>query len=214
MHLASADGFQPEREGIKHALQAARNNGLKRVGYLSSMLMDYQGQDGFDWWVYRIKQEAVVQIQNSGLPYYIFKPSTFYENVPHRFRQGNRVLVAGDSSPMWWNSASYLGKVLARALTRDTTGSKTYYVQGPQPLTSLQGSEVFVKNYGQEPLELVPVPFGQFEKMKDENPFMNYLYHITMAMNNYREGFRAQETWDELGRPEMTLAEYAKQFKS
>jgi hypothetical protein len=43
-------------------------------------------------------------------------------------------------------------------------------------------------------------------------PKMNYLTHIMEALNNYPEKFEAKQTWTELGKPEMTLAQFAKEY--
>ena len=35
-------------------------------------------------------------------------------------------------------------------------------------------------------------------------------YKIVTALNNYPEQFEGEQTWNELGKPTVTLAEYAK----
>jgi|GEM_PF-5360710 hypothetical protein len=49
--------------------------------------------------------------------------------------------------------------------------------------------------------------FGNFNKT------MNYGSHIFKALNNYPEPFTAQRTWTDLGKPSLTLKEFAKQRK-
>ena len=38
----------------------------------------------------------------------------------------------------------------------------------------------------------------------------SYLYHILTALNHYPERFESDRSWEELGRPRMTLAEFAR----
>ena len=45
---------QPEREGITNIIAAARKTGVKRIAYLSSLIKNYQGMNGFKWWAFDI----------------------------------------------------------------------------------------------------------------------------------------------------------------
>jgi hypothetical protein len=38
---------------------------------------------------------------------------------------------------------------------------------------------------------------------------MNYTANICEALNKYPEKFVSQKTWDELGKPSITMAQYA-----
>jgi uncharacterized protein YbjT (DUF2867 family) len=98
--------FHTESEGLKNILAAARTKNLKRIVYLSSMVMRYQGMNGFHWWAFDIKQKAVQMIKDSGIPYTVFYPSNFMDNFHTTYRSGNRILLSGTSShKMWWVSA-------------------------------------------------------------------------------------------------------------
>jgi uncharacterized protein YbjT (DUF2867 family) len=70
---------QPEREGIKNIIEAAKKTGIKRIAYISSLVKNYEGMNSFNWWSFQIKQAAVDTIKRSGLNYSIFYPSTFME---------------------------------------------------------------------------------------------------------------------------------------
>ncbi len=60
--------FQPEREGIQSILKVATKQNIQCIGYLSSLVQLYQGMDGFDWWAFRIKNDAVRWITEHYLP--------------------------------------------------------------------------------------------------------------------------------------------------
>ena len=40
---------QPEREGIKNIIEAAKKTAIKRIVYLSSLIKNYEGMNGFNW---------------------------------------------------------------------------------------------------------------------------------------------------------------------
>src|SRR5258705_7767599 len=82
---------QTEREGIKNIIAVAKQTAVKRLVYLSSLVHFYQGMNGFDWWSFRIKLDAVKKIKDSGIPYTIFYPSTFMETLPYQMMRGKKV---------------------------------------------------------------------------------------------------------------------------
>lgn len=45
------------------------------------------------------------------------------------------------------------------------------------------------------------------------NQRMSYAYHICEALNKYPEKFESEKTWNDLGKPSTTLAEYAASIK-
>jgi nucleoside-diphosphate-sugar epimerase len=44
---------QPEREGINNIIEAAKKTGIKRIVYLSSLIKNYEGLNGFSWWHFK-----------------------------------------------------------------------------------------------------------------------------------------------------------------
>jgi nucleoside-diphosphate-sugar epimerase len=58
--------WHAEEQGLENVLQIARSVNIKRITYLSSLVMHYQGTNNFDWWVFRLKQKAVAQIKIQG----------------------------------------------------------------------------------------------------------------------------------------------------
>src|SRR5690349_16933605 len=60
--------YHTEAEGLKNILAAAKTKNLKRIVYLSSIVMRYQGMNGFHWWAFDVKQNAVNMIKESGIP--------------------------------------------------------------------------------------------------------------------------------------------------
>ncbi len=126
------DGWHTETDGLQNVIAAAKKVGIKRIALLSSLVMRHQGQNGFQWWVFDVKQRAVDLIKSSGIPYSIFYPSTFMENFTvGNFRQGKFVLLAGISKhPMYFISATDYGKQVARAFEIAQHENQEYVIQG------------------------------------------------------------------------------------
>ncbi len=205
--------FQPEREGLDNILEAAKKHGIKRIGCISSLVHRYQGMDGFFWWAFSIKQSAVDKIKSSGIPYAIFYPSNFMENLDvGDFRQGGRMVLAGESKhPMYFIAGEDYGRQVAKAF--EILGgdeNRDYPVQGPEALTNDEAVKIFVENYEKEKLKISKAPIQILKILGAFNQKMNYGAKILTAINNYPEKFESEKTWEELGKPRITVKEYAR----
>ncbi len=203
--------FHTESDGLRHLLEAAKVAGVKRIMYLSSIVMRYQGTNGFDWWVFRIKHEAVALIKASGLDYSLFYPSNFMETMLTTQRMGPLVLVLGRSEVKpWFIAARDYGKQVARALQLAQPGKlQEYVIQGPEPVNQLEAARRLVASYTEAKLRVLEMPlallrFGQlFSQQAD------YGVHIAEALNGYPEQFEAERTWTDLGKPMRTIDSFA-----
>lgn len=206
-------GFQPEREGLDNILEAVKKHHVQRIAYLSSLVHRYQGTDGFFWWAFSIKQSAVDKIKSSGIPYVIFYPSNFMENLDvGDFKQGNRMVLAGESKHRaYFIAGEDYGRQVAKAfelLSKDE--NRDYSVQGLEAFTSDEAVQAFVKNYQKEKLKISKAPIFILKVLGAFNRKMNYGANILTAINNYPEKFESEKTWEELGKPQITLEEYAR----
>jgi len=204
---------QPEREGINNIIAAAKKSGIKRIAYLSSLIKNYQGMNGFKWWSFEVKRAAVDAIKKSGLNYSIFYPSTFMECLDQQMLQGSKLMLAGKSeAPMWFIAAKDYGIQVAWALKKAGDTNQEYAIQGLEPFTFDQAAKVFCDNY-KEPIKPMKAPLAPIKILGMFNQRMNYTYNICEALNKYPEKFESEKTWDELGKPATTLANYAASLK-
>jgi uncharacterized protein YbjT (DUF2867 family) len=127
---------QPEREGLKNVLDVAKAEGVKRIAYLSSLIKNYQGMNGFNWWSFEIKNNAVEMIKRSGIAYSIFYPSTFMETLDHQMKKGNKLMLVGRSeAPMWFIAAEDYAKQVAKAFQIAESSNQEYIIQGTESYT-------------------------------------------------------------------------------
>lgn len=204
---------QPEREGVKNLIEAAKKTGVKRIGYLSSLIKNYEGMNGFKWWSFQVKQAAVDAIKKSGLNYSIFYPSTFMECLDQQMMQGTRLMLAGKSeAPMWFIAGKDFGKQVAWALKKAGSENQEYAIQGLEPFTFDQAAKVFCENY-KAPIKTMKAPLAPLKFLGLFNQRMNYTYNICEALNKYPEKFESEKTWNDLGKPSITMADYAASLK-
>ena len=204
--------LQPEREGVRNAIEAAQQKNLKRIAHLSSIIQNYQGMNGFNWWAFDIKQKSVEAIKSSGIAYSIFYPSTFMETLSHQMRKGNWVFLLGKSeAPMWWIAVRDYAKQVSRSFQIAGTGNKEYTIQGQEPFDFENAARVFVDNCPKK-LRLLKMPMSVLKFFSQFNQTMDYGVRICEALNKYPEKFESEKTWAELGMPATTLKQFSQTF--
>lgn len=202
--------WHAETDGLKTILAAAQKSGIKRIGFISSIVMRYQGMNNFNWWVFDMKREAIDLIKASPIPYTIFYPSTFMENFEGNYRRGNSIMLSGESKyKMHFISGSDFGKQVARSFEILKTENKEYDIQGLEPFTADEASHEFIKHYKKGKLKISKAPLPVMKFIGRFVQPLNYVTHIIEAMNNYPEKFTAENTWRDLGKPTTTLKNYA-----
>ena len=202
-----------ERDGIDNIIEAAKKTGIKRIAFLSSLVKNYNGMNGFNWWIFEMKQSAVEKIKASGIPYTIFYASSFMENLDQLMMKDDKIMLAGRSrAPMWFIAGEDYGRQVAWSFSKLTTENKKYIIQGLEAYNWDKAANVFIRHYTKARLKTMKAPlvliqlFGKFKRK------MTYTYMIMKALNNYPEKFESQQTWEELGKPSLTLAAYAEKL--
>jgi uncharacterized protein YbjT (DUF2867 family) len=202
--------WHSESDGIKALLPIAKEAGIKRIYYLSSLVQRYQGMNNFDWWVFRIKMDAIKMIRTSGIPSTIFYPSTFMEAITTQYMQGKRLLIAGKSKHKQHFIAAndYTQQVVA-AVESIASADKDYVVQGPEAWLTNEALDIFKENYKRARLSIATAPASMISLMGRFSQKFDYGAHVIEALNNYPEKFEADLTWKELGKPITTLKDFA-----
>ena len=205
---AKPTDFIGERDGLRNILSVIHDYPIQRIAYLSSIIQAY---DGFRWWIFDWKREAIALIKATGIPYTIFYPSNFMETLPGRMIRNNRVLLAGTPKVKnYWIAGDDYGRQVAQSFLKLTSENRDYAVQGPEALTVDEGADVYVKNTTHSKLKIAKVPLWVLKWAGLFNAQAGYGYHVVKAMIEHPEPFQAQNTWDELGKPTITLAQFAK----
>ncbi len=203
--------FKTEIDGVMNVIYAAKKTGIQRIGYLSSMI---QGYDGFDWWMFDIKRNACELLKSVDISSTIFYPSNFFENFTGVMRMGSRIILAGhQKTTCWWISAQDYGRMVSVALESDE-GDQEYTIQGLEPFNFDDAADVFIANYSAAKLKKTRAPMWVLKMAGMISSQANFGWHINEAINKYDEPFEGEQAWDKLGKPQMTLAEFARKASS
>lgn len=202
--------WHAESKGLQSILTVSKYAGIRRISYLSSLVQRYQGVNGFHWWVFQLKADAVALVRQSGIPFSIFYASTFMEAITSQYLQGSRLLIAGKSKhKQHFVAAADYARQVVKAASLELTGSKEFIVQGPEAYLTDVALEIFRSHYKKKKLKISSAPLSLLKLAGAFSTKMNYGAHIIEALNNYPERFEAQATWSELGRPTVTLEQFA-----
>lgn len=207
-HEKKAD-FKTEIDGVQNVIEAAKRTGIKRIGFLSSLVKDYAEMD---WWVFDIKREAVRLLLESEIPATIFYPSNFFENITELQMSGKRIFLAGNQvTKSWWIGTRDYGRQVAAAFRQDHQENREYTIQGPEPFNFEEAADEFIRYYPKKKLKKLKVPVWPLKLMGSISASANFQYNIIHAINHYDEQFASEKTWEELGKPRQKLRGFAEQ---
>ena len=201
------DDFHAEAEGLDNILAAARACGVRRIAYLSALIQD---GDAKGWWVIEVWRKAIAKIKGSGIPFTIFYPSNFMETLPQRHGMGRFLALIGSARhPNYWIAAADFGKQVARSFALDDAVNREFVIQGPVPLTYDEAGRRFAQHT--RPRRFVfKIPLWLVKALGTMSPAMDFNARIMDAVLSYPEVFKAQETWQMLGKPSTTIDEFAR----
>ena len=140
----SSDSFELEKSveyiGMRNLCELGRNGGLRWLGYISGA-GDLQRATGLR--PLAIKAACEQLVQNSGVPWTVFKPSHFYESLPMFVRDG-RISIPGRQPHRYHYlaCADYACQVVA-ALTEPTVHNRQLNLLGPEALTMAEALAVY-----------------------------------------------------------------------
>lgn len=201
--------FKTEIDGLRNVIEAAKSARVKRIGFLSSLVKGYREMD---WWMFDIKRQACQILLESDIPATLFYPSNFYENLTQQQLIGNRMMLAGNQeTKSWWISTDDYGRQVANAfrLDGDHSENREYVIQGPKPYSMEEAADCFINHCPQPGLKKLKVPMRLFKFLKPFSASIDFQCHIITAINHYNETFQAEESWEKLGKPELSLAQWS-----
>lgn len=201
--------FNTEREGLDNLISVLKTSQVKQVAFLSSFLArDYKGS----WWVMKMKKEAISKMKNSGLPYTIFYCASFMENLENSMRDGNKINTIGKpvSKLSWWIASEDFAKQVVMAFRTEKAIKREYSIQGIEGFTSTEAIKTYVENYNKEKLKVANLPMGFGKFLAIFIKPLKFAIPLIETINADNEKFEGENTWRELGKPQISLKSFAK----
>lgn len=194
--------------GCQNASLAAKELGVKRIGYISgaSSKGEKRGIIYLD-----AKVEAENRIIESGVPYSIFRAGWFYETLPSFIQQGKAIVLGDQPHGYSWLSASDYAKQVSHAYKNEDAANKCLYNLGPEKMTMMEALARYcaICHPALKPEKLSFTMANMIshmpgmEKLKTVIPFFEYF-------SNNPETVDSAETDALLGANKMTIEDWCK----
>ena len=217
VHISLRGGSDPdeldrvEHRGTARVAELAARQGVSRLTYLSGMLVAEDAEIPGD----RAKFRAERAIQQSGVPYTIFKPTYFMETLP-RHVQGRLAIVLGrQPHPLHMVAAGDYARMVSRSLRTPEAANRCFFVHGPEGITIPDALRLYCSLV--EPgKRVVSMPLG-FMSVVDAL-FMRGQLRSTLqlmrVMQRVGERGDPSEANEVLGAPPMTLRRWCEQQRT
>ena len=193
-----------ERSGTPAIVDAARRAGVGRI-----LKISFMGVPEGSWWQLRHKAESEQAVRESGIAWTIFQPTWFMESLP-LFRMGGRLVAPRvEDAPVYWISGDDYARQVAAALNNGRTANRTYIIQGPQPLSFRCAGERFARAWQPHPLKYTEIPLWALRPLCPVVADVRYLLDLLRVTFETNTTFEANDAWNDLGRPAMTVEDYA-----
>jgi uncharacterized protein YbjT (DUF2867 family) len=126
--LASADDVK----AVTNIIEVSRKNGVKRISLVSGCTVMEENR----WFKFTDDKFRTEQmIMQSGIPYYIFRPTWFFESLGMFVRNGKASVLGNITERYHWVAADDLGTMVANAYSTAGAENKVYFVYGPERYT-------------------------------------------------------------------------------
>ena len=126
--LASTDDIK----AVANILEVSKKNGIRRISLVSGGTVSEENR----WFKFVDDKYRTEQlIMQSGIPWYIFRPTWFFESLSMFVRNGKASVPGNLTDRYHWVAADDLGMMVANAYATAGAENKIYYVFGPERYT-------------------------------------------------------------------------------
>lgn len=191
--------FIPEINGVQHILEAAGQH-LKQIIKISGLGALHpefhpSGERIID---NELRYKGHQIIKEYGIPLTIFHPTWFVNALPW-FAQDNALFVFGTyKTPMYWTNTTDLADYVTASIGNEQAYNKDFALQGEEALSYEDAAKRYVDLKGL-PLNVINAPIPE----KDLGPFGDMLRYF----EDFEERFCAQDTYEVLGKPKLSIDE-------
>ncbi len=204
--------FSAEREGIGNILEAVNRKCIRQIIAISGLgaFDNVQKPVGFEFAPNIIRKQGHKLLKNSGIPYTILHCSWFADSFVI-YRRNNVYSVIGNTTdPIYFTNAFDYTSHLINAVGNPQAFYKEFPIQGETGIKHPDAARTFLHAYSEDakikvlPNNIIKIMALFFSKMK-------YLKHMSDYFTLSREIFLAREygTYDTLGKPSLSLTQYA-----
>lgn len=199
--------FQPEVDGIKNVIQVAKEFNIQRIFHMSAVTAAYpQFAQGADIFINTFRKKGYNLLKNSGIPITFFHCSWIMDAMEFSMRKED-ILQAFKpiKHPMYWLAGKDLGRMTANAVVHSNHSlTKDYIMQGKEAVTFEDALHRYAATYSPK-LKVQIAPIWLLKTIGLFNPEARLAGQIGSFFSNFKEEFKAEQTWKELGEPKYSI---------
>jgi len=171
VHISIATTDDVKATGV--ILDKAREKGTRLISMISGCTVSEENR-WFDFIDQKFRAEQL--IMQSGIPYFIFRPTWFFESLGMLVRNGKATILGNQTELYHWVAADDLGKMVASAYSSEGTENRIYYVYGPERFGMKEMLERYISKLHPEikKVTIAPIPVLRIMAFLTRNRTLKY----------------------------------------
>jgi uncharacterized protein YbjT (DUF2867 family) len=201
-----------EVRAMEAILKAAKKHNIKQISFISGCTVSEQNR----WFPFiDEKFRAEQMLIHSGIPYFIFRPTWFFESLAMMVRNGKATILGKQDERYHWVAAGDLGRMVANAYGTYGIHNGIFYVYGPERFTMKELLERYCREFHPEIKKVTetPIPvlkiiafltgnrqlkfaarlFSYFEKVKEPEVPAEDLARLGMAEIDFKRWIESRK---------------------
>lgn len=209
--IGPKDSFYAEREGIKNIVEACQLTGVQQILKISALGAYPYIEHAKEILQNQIRRQGHQFIEQSNIPFTIFHPTWFLDSIFWGIKKNTLQWIGKPVGFYWINSKDFAKQVVA-AMGNPIAYNMHYTVQGKEKLDYTNVLERLKITFNPK-LKLQVMPLWLVQFLGIFIPKMKHLAQLFGFYEKTNEQFYAKKTWDDLGKPQVSLEEFSQQFK-
>jgi len=206
--------FHIEREGVKNVVDAAKCNQVRQIMQIVGIdsLHEEFAVKGMIYKTNLIRIPGMEYIKNSGIAYTFYHCSFFLDSFPVFIEDKQFAIIGEHKYPIYYTNTTDLALNIHNTIDNPKSYNKSYAVQGKEGVPFPEAARRFVQIYDPE-ISVEVYPLHTIKEMglpPEEEAFME---HMLTYVEQLKEEPVAENTWKDLGQPQMTIETFAQALK-
>ena len=193
---------EDEDKAVESIVTVAKEQKINRISMVSGCTVSEENR----WFSFVDKKFRSEQmIINSGIPYFIFRPTWFFESLALMVRNGKATVIGKQPNRYHWVSADDFGRMVAQAYSGKGTANGIYYVYGPEKHGMKELLERYCREFHPEieKVSVAPIPLLRIIALMNGSSQLKQAIALFSYFEKVQEPVIPEEELALLGRPEM-----------
>lgn len=196
-----------EGPAVKNIVEASGKNGIKMISIVSGCTVAEENK----WFsLIENKYQAERAIIESGITYFIFRPTWFFESLGLMVRNGKAMMLGKQPHPSHWVAADDFARMVVTAYAKPEARNRIFYIFGPEQFLMKDLLERYCRHRYPEIKKVSAIPIWMLKAMSSMtgNKELKDAAHLFSYFEKTGEQGNPEETNLLLGKPEITFEKW------